>query len=125
MCPLYVAGLIGPGDRKSVQPMAARLVPGDYDQLHHFIADGVWDEMVQLGSELPVLLSCMLEGTLMSKKYIPLIYNTPPEGFAWQIMEERKVLKSGTARTQAEANAAAERATRELEDADRARTRRS
>jgi SRSO17 transposase len=43
MCPLYVAGLIGPGDRKSVQPMAARLAPGDYDQLHHFIADGVWD----------------------------------------------------------------------------------
>src|SRR3979411_2740271 len=43
MCPLYVAGLIGPGDRKSVQPMAARLVPGDYDQLHHFIADGLWD----------------------------------------------------------------------------------
>ena len=31
MCPLYIAGLIGPGDRKSVQPMAARLVPGDYD----------------------------------------------------------------------------------------------
>ena len=43
MCPLYVAGLIGPGDRKSVQPMAARLAPGDYDQLHHFIAAGVWD----------------------------------------------------------------------------------
>src|ERR1700726_4369195 len=43
MCPLYVWGLIGPGDRKSVQPMAARLAPGDYDQLHHFIADGVWD----------------------------------------------------------------------------------
>src|SRR5450830_1780544 len=43
MCPLYVSGLIGPGDRKSVQPMAARLTPGDYDQLHHFIADGVWD----------------------------------------------------------------------------------
>ena len=28
MCPLYVAGLIGPGDRKSVQPMAERLAPG-------------------------------------------------------------------------------------------------
>ena len=25
MCPLYIAGLIGPGDRKSVQPMAERL----------------------------------------------------------------------------------------------------
>lgn len=43
MCPLYVAGLIGPGDRKSVQPMAERLAPGGYDQMHHFIADGVWD----------------------------------------------------------------------------------
>src|ERR671910_1006872 len=43
MCPLYISGLIGPGDRKSVQPMAARLVPGEYDQLHHFISDGVWD----------------------------------------------------------------------------------
>src|SRR5712691_11603553 len=43
MCPLYVTGLIGPGDRKSVQPMAARLAPGDYDQLHHFIAASVWD----------------------------------------------------------------------------------
>ena len=43
MCPLYVAGLIGPGDRKSVQPMAERLAPGDYDQMHHFIADGVWN----------------------------------------------------------------------------------
>ncbi len=42
MCPRYVTGLIGPGDRKSVQPMAARFAPGDYDQLHHFIAAGVW-----------------------------------------------------------------------------------
>jgi SRSO17 transposase len=24
MCPLYVSGLIGPGDRKSIQPMAER-----------------------------------------------------------------------------------------------------
>jgi SRSO17 transposase len=43
MCPLYVSGLIGPGDRKSVQPMAERFAPGDYDQLHHFVAAGVWD----------------------------------------------------------------------------------
>jgi SRSO17 transposase len=44
ICPLYVAGLIGPGDRKSVDPMAERVAPGDYDQLHHFVSDGVWDE---------------------------------------------------------------------------------
>src|ERR1019366_8056865 len=43
ICPLYVSGLIGPGDRKSVQPMAERFAPGDYDQLHHFVAAGVWD----------------------------------------------------------------------------------
>src|SRR5215204_5649096 len=44
MCPLYVAGLIGPGDRKSVQPMASRTAAADYDQLHHFVGAGVWDE---------------------------------------------------------------------------------
>lgn len=43
MCPLYVAGLIGPGDRKSVQPMAWRLGLGGHDGLHHFVAAGVWD----------------------------------------------------------------------------------
>ena len=43
MCPLYVAGLIGPGDRKSVQPMAARADEVGYDQLHHFVAAGVWE----------------------------------------------------------------------------------
>ena len=43
MCPFYVSGLIGPGDRKSIQPMAERLAAGDYDQLHHFIAAGIWD----------------------------------------------------------------------------------
>src|SRR5262245_24900542 len=43
MCPVYVSGLIGPGDRKSIQPMAERLGLGSYDRLHHFISSGVWD----------------------------------------------------------------------------------
>ena len=43
MCPSYVAGLIGPGDRKSVQPMAARDDAVSYDQLHHFVASGIRD----------------------------------------------------------------------------------
>ena len=43
VCPAYIAGLIGPGDRKSVQPMAARGGEFGYDQLHHFVAEGVWD----------------------------------------------------------------------------------
>ena len=43
MCPAYVAGLIGIGERKSVQPMAMRDGSVSYDQLHHFIAAGRWD----------------------------------------------------------------------------------
>src|SRR4030081_635989 len=43
MCRRYVLGLIGPGDRQSIQPMAQRPALGEYDQLHHFIAAGVWD----------------------------------------------------------------------------------
>jgi hypothetical protein len=39
MCPLYVAGLIGPGERKSVGPMAERVGPGNYGRLHHFVSD--------------------------------------------------------------------------------------
>src|ERR1700691_5233574 len=61
MCPLYVAGLIGPGDRKSVEPMAARLAPGDYDQLHHFIASGVWDE-APLTEELAIQADKLIGG---------------------------------------------------------------
>lgn len=29
MCPLYIAELIGPGDRKSGQPMVERFTPGE------------------------------------------------------------------------------------------------
>src|SRR5882762_794283 len=61
MCPLYVAGLIGPGDRKSVEPMASRLAPGDYDQLHHFISSGVWDE-APLEEELAIQADRLIGG---------------------------------------------------------------
>lgn len=43
MCPAYVEGLLGPGDRKSVQPMAMRSPGTGYDQLHHFIGGALWD----------------------------------------------------------------------------------
>ena len=87
MCPLYVSGLIGPGDRKSVQPMAARLSPGDYDQLHHFIADGVWDA-APLESELLLQADRLVGGkdavlviddTALPKAIVRLVWlrNTP------------------------------------------------
>jgi SRSO17 transposase len=61
MFPLYVEGLIGPGDRKSVEPMAARLAPGDYDQLHHFISSAVWGE-APLEEELAVQADKLIGG---------------------------------------------------------------
>jgi len=61
MCPLYVAGLIGPGERKSVEPMASRWAPGDYDQLHHFISGGVWNEAL-LEEELAIQADKLIGG---------------------------------------------------------------
>ncbi len=61
MCPLYVSGLIGPGDRKSIQPMAERLALGEYDQLHHFIAVALgFKETVATGRSLTMPLVVML-----------------------------------------------------------------
>ncbi len=62
MCPLYVAGLIGPGERKSILPMAERLAPGNYDQLHHFVAAGVWDA-APLETELLVQADHLVGGS--------------------------------------------------------------
>jgi SRSO17 transposase len=42
--PLYLRGLMGAGERKSLQPMAARLGLPGHDQLQHFIASPAWDD---------------------------------------------------------------------------------
>ena len=48
----YCKGLLLPGDRKSVEPMAARLAPNDVRQmhqsLHHVVADSPWDDELVL-----------------------------------------------------------------------------
>jgi len=41
--PLYLRGLLAPGDRKSVEPLAGRVAPDDVAQLHHFVAASPWD----------------------------------------------------------------------------------
>jgi SRSO17 transposase len=44
----YCTGLLLPGARKSVEPMAARIAPDDvgakHQSLHHFVANAPWDE---------------------------------------------------------------------------------
>jgi SRSO17 transposase len=42
--PLYLRGLLGPSERKSLQPMAASLGLSGHDQLQHFIASSAWDD---------------------------------------------------------------------------------
>jgi SRSO17 transposase len=56
--PVYLKGLILPGERKSVEPMAARVAPGDTQQLHHFVSTSPWatapleDELVEAADRL-------------------------------------------------------------------------
>ena len=44
----YCKGLLLPGERKSVEPMAARLAPNNvrrmHESLHHLVADAPWNE---------------------------------------------------------------------------------
>jgi SRSO17 transposase len=40
--PFYLKGLILPGERKSIEPMAARVAPADTQQLHHFVSASPW-----------------------------------------------------------------------------------
>jgi SRSO17 transposase len=50
----YCTGLLLPGERKSVEPMAARVAPGavgaKHQSLHHFVAKAPWDETKLLAS---------------------------------------------------------------------------
>jgi SRSO17 transposase len=41
--PVYLKGLLSPGRRKSVEPMAERVAPGETQQLHHFVSASPWD----------------------------------------------------------------------------------
>src|SRR4051812_32769208 len=56
--PFYLKGLILPGERKSIEPMAARVAPGGVQQLHHFVSTSPWatapleDELVRAADEL-------------------------------------------------------------------------
>src|ERR1700720_5031183 len=59
----YCKGLLLPGERKSVEPMAARLAPDNVRQthqsLHHLVADAPWSDeelLAEVGNRiLPVI----------------------------------------------------------------------
>jgi SRSO17 transposase len=41
--PLYLRGLLMPGERKSIEPLAARVAPGHEQELRHFISESPWE----------------------------------------------------------------------------------
>ena len=60
----YCTGLLLPGERKSVEPMAARLAPDNvrrmHQSLHHLVADAPWDDEALLDRALDTVLASML-----------------------------------------------------------------
>src|SRR3989337_2365855 len=50
----YLRGLMLPGPRKSVEPMAARVHPEDvrsaHQSMHHLVADSEWSDTAVLGA---------------------------------------------------------------------------
>src|SRR5487761_974462 len=60
---LYCTGLLLPGERKSVEPMAARLAPDNvrrmHQSLHHVVADAPWSDESLLGCVRDYALAAM------------------------------------------------------------------
>src|SRR3990170_870211 len=50
----YLKGLMLPGERKSIEPMAARVCPQNvrsaHQSMHHLVADAEWDDRLVLGA---------------------------------------------------------------------------
>jgi SRSO17 transposase len=59
----YCKGLLLPGERKSVEPMAARLAPNDvrrmHQSLHHLVAIAPWDDEEMLAQVRREVLPAM------------------------------------------------------------------
>jgi SRSO17 transposase len=59
----YCTGLLLPGERKSVEPMAARLAPDHvrrmHPSLHHLMADAPWDDQELLEHVRQQVLAAM------------------------------------------------------------------
>jgi SRSO17 transposase len=60
----YATGLLLPGERKSVEPMAARVAPlrvgAAHQSLHHFVAKAAWDDAALLAAVRAYVLPALL-----------------------------------------------------------------
>jgi SRSO17 transposase len=60
----YTTGLLLPGERKSVEPMAARIDPRNvrkkHQSMHHFVAEAPWSDEAVLGATRAYALAALL-----------------------------------------------------------------
>ena len=61
----YCTGWLWPGERKSVEPMAARVAPDNvrrmHQSLHHLVADAPWNDERMLSAVRRYVLPTMTE----------------------------------------------------------------
>ena len=79
----YCTGLMLPGERKSVEPMAARVAPAavrsTHQRLHHFVADASWSDAAVLGAIRSHVL-----GAVCKAAGIPEVFIIDDTGFPKQ-----------------------------------------
>jgi SRSO17 transposase len=77
--PYYLRGLLLPGGRKSIQPMAARLGLPAHDQLHNFVASPAWE-----GGALEAVLAAKADAMLGGASAVLAVDDTalPKKGSA-------------------------------------------
>jgi SRSO17 transposase len=74
--PIYLRGLLLPGERKSIEPVASRVAPGHEQELRHFVSESPWEaEPVEqvLWSKADVMLGgqdafLIIDDTALPKK---------------------------------------------------------
>lgn len=74
--PLYLHGLLVPGERKSIEPIAERVAPGHEQELRHFVSESEWDDDALedlLWEKADALLGCedavaIVDDTALPKK---------------------------------------------------------
>jgi len=80
----YLKGLLLPGERKSVEPMAARVCPGNvrsaHQSMHHLVAEAPWDDQAVLGA--------------VAGQVVPALLRKDPR--CWWILDDTGHAKKGT-----------------------------
>jgi SRSO17 transposase len=80
----YLKGLMLPGERKSVEPMAARVCPENvrsaHQSMHHLVADADWEDRAVLGA--------------VAQQVVPELLKKDPQ--CWWIVDDTSHVKKGT-----------------------------